>query len=355
MAGKDYYAILGVSKNADEKQIKSAYRRLARKYHPDVNPNDKTVAEKFKEISQAYNVLSDPEKRKMYDKFGDKWEAASKMGDQFADAPGGYRVEFSDVPFDLGSVFGDFFNFGSRREQSRQIPARDVEQVLELSLEEIDKGTQRTFTYRVEDICDVCNGAGAVRGTRTGPCVKCSGSGVVKGMLGLNQACPVCGGTGIAGYENCGKCHGSGTVTNTRRMEVKVPAGVKDGAKLRVVGGGTIGSGGRKGDLLVVIKQKPHMKFKRVGDDLEYNAAVDYTTAALGGKIKIPTLNGAVEMTVPSGSQSGQTFRLTGKGLSKLSGGKGHMFVKLQITIPKHVSEKEKHLLEEIVKSRNGK
>ncbi len=351
MAGKDYYATLGVKKNADEKEIKSAYRKLARKFHPDVNPDDTKAAEKFKEVSEAYEVLSDPEKRKMYDRFGSNWETASKMGGDFSGGfPGGVRVDFGRAG-GFGSVFESFFGDlggGAATATTRNMAARDIEQVLELTLEEIDEGTSRTFTYQVEDACSTCDGRGMVRSSSSNTCPQCQGKGQMKGMLGFAQTCPLCGGEGTLNQTVCGNCRGSGAMPSTRRIEVKVPAGIQNGARLRISGGGAAGSGGHKGDLYVVIKQKPHPNFVRTGDDLETELNVDYTIAALGGKVKVKTLRGEGEMTIPPGSQSGQVFRLASQGMNRQSPGRGHLKVRIKVTVPSNLDKAEKELLEKI-------
>ncbi|MCW5945574.1 MAG: J domain-containing protein [Fimbriimonadales bacterium] len=359
MAKKDFYQVLGVQRNATDKEIKSAYRKLARKYHPDVNPNNSAAAEKFKEISEAYEVLSDEKKRKLYDRFGANWEHAEKMGDTFTQqGPGGFRVEYGgeNIPPGFETIFEGFFGGGGFGAEPRTgAVAHDLEQTIEVTLEEIDKGASRTLTYRVEDACGTCRGVGHVRSSKERPCPQCGGTGRVRGMLGFAQTCGLCGGQGITSYEPCTTCRGSGTLPTTRRVEVKIPAGIAEGARLRISGGGSTGAGGRKGDLYVLIREKPHSRFKRIGDDLETELAVDYTLAALGGKASVETLRGKVDMRIPPGSQSGQKFRLASQGLSRLSGGRGHLMVKLLITVPKELDPEEKKLLEEIVKVRGKK
>ncbi|MDQ2986521.1 MAG: J domain-containing protein [Armatimonadota bacterium] len=352
----DYYAILGVDKKADEKAIKSAYRKLARKYHPDVNPNNKEAEDKFKQVSEAYEVLSDEKRRKLYDQYGSSWEAAEKMGDQgpFSyQSPGGFRVDFGDgnMPPGFETIFETVFGGGGRGVAHHAV-AHDVEQTVTLSLEEIDTGSQRTFTYRVDDACSTCGGMGVVQSKSDSTCPKCRGSGQAKGVFGISQTCPVCGGIGKVASGACPTCKGQATMPNTKRVDVKIPAGIRDGSRLRVAGQGASGAGGRKGDLYVLIHEAKHPSFKRIGDDLETEADVDYTLAALGGTTKVETLRGSVEMKVPAGSQSGQVFRLSGQGISKMNGGHGNLLVKLKITVPKVATQDEKRLLEDIRKLR---
>lgn len=348
----DYYAILGIDRKADEKAIKAAYRKLARKYHPDVNPGNKDAEEQFKKVSEAYEVLSDEKKRKLYDQYGANWEAASKMGDQgpFSyQSPGGFRVDFGDgnVPPGFETIFETVFGGGMGRNVHHAV-AHDVEQSVSLTLEEVDSGAERTFTYRVDDACTTCNGMGAVRSKSDSTCPKCQGAGQVRGLLGMAQTCPVCGGVGSISSDACPTCKGQATMPNTKRVEVKIPAGVRDGSRLRVAGQGATGAGGRRGDLYVLIRIATHRRFSRVGEDLETELEVDYVMAALGGSAKVDTLRGAVDMKIPPGSQSGQIFRLSGQGITKMNGGKGNLLVRLKIAIPKSLSGEEKRLLEEI-------
>jgi DnaJ-class molecular chaperone len=304
---RDYYQILGVPRNADEKDIKSSYRKLARKYHPDVNPNDKTAEAKFKEMSEAYEVLSDPEKRKMYDQFGANWEQAQHFNPQ-----GGGPGDFGDFQHVGGaggfeSIFEHLFaggrNSGTRMHMNfddiETMQPRDVEKTVEISLEEIDSGTQRVLTYQTMDAQRLRDGIT--------------------------------------------------TVPTTKKVEVKIPAGISDGKKLRVPGKGSAGQNGKAGDLYVVIKWATHPTFKPTGESLEVEVPVPYATAALGGEIRVPTLRTAVNMKIPEGTQSGQSFRLGGQGISNLKGSRGDLFAKIKIVIPKKPSEREKELLRKIV------
>jgi len=305
---KDYYQTLGVSKNAEEKDIKSAYRKLARKYHPDVNPNDKAAEAKFKEISAAYEVVGDPEKRKLYDQFGPQWEQAQHMDPNMYGGAGGYG-DFQHVNMGGGgfeSIFEHLFAGGRtsgtrmhmNMEDLETLQPRDVEKVVEIPLEEIDSGTQRILTYQTMD-------AQRLR-------------------------------------------EGVTTVPTTKKVEVKIPAGISDGKKLRVPGKGAAGQNGKAGDLYVVVKWAHHSTFKPAGENLEVEVPVPYTTAALGGEIRVPTLRSAVNMKIPEGTQSGQTFRLGGQGLTKLNGSRGDLMAKVKVTVPRKPSEEEKKLLRQL-------
>lgn len=339
---KDYYATLGVDRKADDKAIKQAYRRLARRYHPDVNPNDKAAEAKFKEVTEAYEILSDPEKRKLYDQFGDNWE----HGARFTGA-GGFDFGADEG---LGSIFEHFFsNFGHATEaRSRQVPASDIERETLVTLEEIDRGTKRSLTYTAMEVCKTCSGSGRVQTRSSKQCAQCGGSGKIRGILGL-AGCPSCGGTGATAMDDCPTCKGAGRIAGSQTVEVSIPAGISEGKKLRVPGRGNAGSGNRRGDLYVVIREAPHPVFKRKGDDLEQEVAVPYTVAALGGEVKIQTLEGSGSIRIPGGSQSGQVLRLAGKGLAKLGGhGKGNMLVRLKVTVPKTLSPRERELLTQL-------
>lgn len=342
---KDLYAVLGVSRNADEKAIKAAYRKLARKHHPDVNPNDKSAEGKFKEISQAYEVLGDAEKRKLYDQYGNNWEAVQQGG-----GAGGGGFTFTE-PGGFGNVFEQIFaNFGgaSHDQRPRGAEPTDVERVVELSLEEIATGTKRTLAYQVLDACRSCDGTGYVRSRSSKACDECGGSGQVRGVFGMGQACPVCGGSGRSNLEKCPTCGGAATITAQRKVEVTIPAGIADGKKLRVPGKGSAGSSGRAGDLFVIVRERPHPTFKRKGDDLEVEVAVPYTLAALGGEMRVPTLKGSVTMRIPEGSQPGQTFRLAGMGMPRMGGGQGNLLARIKVELPRKLTERERALLNQL-------
>lgn len=345
---KDYYAILGVPKNADEKTIKSAYRKLARKYHPDVNPGDKSAEAQFKEVSAAYEVLSDPEKRKLYDRYGANWEAARNMG---GEGPmGGGDFDFGNMG-GFGGFFDQFFGGGSgssHEERPRAAAPRDVELSVEVTLEEVDTGGKRTLNYSTQDACKSCDGTGFVRVRTSQPCAACGGAGQQRGMFGMTTVCQVCGGTGTSSLEKCPTCAGKAVLPTQRKVEVKIPAGISDGQKLRVPGGGARGANGRNGDLFILIKEAPHSKFKRIGSDLEVEVEVPFTKVALGGEVKIPTLSGQVMMKIPECTQSGQKFRLSGQGLKNRKGEKGSLIVRIKVGMPKQLQSEQRKLLKQL-------
>jgi DnaJ-class molecular chaperone len=316
---KDYYEILGVSRNADEKAIKTAYRKLARKHHPDVNPGNAQAEAKFKEIGEAYSVLSDPEKRKKYDMFGSAWENAGSFSGDPGGAGGGGGFQY-EGDIDIGSIFGNLFGFGQEGGmRGVRVPPKDVERSIEVTLDEIDKGTSRTLTFQTEDVCTTCAGQGQVR------------------LTGANNR-----------IGPCPNCRGSGFVANARKIIVNIPAGFEDGKKLRVPGGGAKGSGGKAGDLYVLVRVTPHAVFKRKGSDTEVEVPVPFTIAALGGQVVVPTPRASGKMSVPAGTQSGQVLRLKGQGVSKLSGGRGDLLARVKVTVPKTLNEKQKRLLKEL-------
>jgi molecular chaperone DnaJ len=322
MSGKDYYQILGVSRNASEKEIKQAYRRLARKYHPDINPGDKSAETKFKEINAAYEVLSDPEKRRKYDQFGEQWEYA----DQFAKAGGQERVRWDfgrgGTSFKYGDLsgFGDIFSslFGDSGTgpRMRRGPRRgqDIESPIEVTLEEAYHGSARLMQLQTE------------------------------------EPCTACGGTGRVGNRVCTICNGAGRKIIPKRLEVKIPAGVRDGSRIRIAGEGGPGlAGGSKGDLYLVVKVLPHKLFERKGDDLYTEVSVPLATAILGGEVRLPTLNGSISLKIPPETQNGKVFRLAGKGMPQLGNNKyGNMLAKVKVVLPTNLTEEEKKLFKRL-------
>jgi DnaJ-class molecular chaperone len=321
MAGKDYYQILGVSRNASEKEIKQAYRRLARKLHPDLNPGDKSAEAKFKEINAAYEVLSNSEKRKKYDQFGDQWEYA----EQFAKARGQERVRWDfgqgGTSFEYGGLgdFGDIFSslfgdagMGSRMRRGPQ-RGQDVASAIDVSLEEAYRGSTRVIQLQTEELCTAC------------------------------------GGTGRVGNRVCTICNGAGVKVIPRRLEVKIPPGVRDGSRIRIANEGTPGGAGSKGDLYLIVKVLPHQLFERKGDDLYAEVSVPLVTAVLGGETKLATLNGSLSLKIPPETQNGKVFRLAGKGMPVLGNVNfGNMFAKVKVVLPTNLTEEEKKLFERL-------
>jgi molecular chaperone DnaJ len=326
MATKDLYEVLGVKRDASEKEIRSAYRRLARQYHPDVNPGDKTAESKFKEINNAHEVLSDPEKRKKYDKYGDQWQYADQIeemqrqqsaGDYFRRAgstgDGGFRFETEGDIGDFGDLFGNMFRGRGRRQPAKR-KGEDLDYPIDLTLEEAANGTTRTLSMQVPETCSTCGGTGQVAGAV------------------------------------CHVCQGLGSRIETKRIEVKIPAGVQDGSRVRVAGKGGPGfNGGASGDLYLIVSTRPHERFERKGDDLYVDVSVPYTEAVLGGEVEVPTLRGRVMLNIPPLTQNGRTFRLAGQGVPHLNGsGKGDLYARVRAVLPVKLGEREKQLFEEL-------
>jgi len=361
---KDYYAILGVERNATEKEIKQSYRRLARKYHPDVNPGNQEAEEKFKEVSEAYEVLSDPEKREKYDQFGQYWEQAGRTGPggPAQGWPGGFTFQTGGADTDLGGGFSEFFESlfgggmrapGAGRSGSgfRQQPGADLEQEIEVTLEEAFHGATRHLTLTVPETCPECHGSGDKPGAEPQTCPECGGTGRSRSLGGLlSGGCPRCGGTGHVVLERCPKCGGRGTIERQRRLEVKIPPGVDTGSRIRLQGEGQPGrQGGRKGDLFLVVRVRPHPTFERKGDDLHTEVPITFPEAALGAEVRVPTITGRGTIRIPAGTQSGQQFRLGGQGMPVLKGNKrGDEYVRVRVTVPKDLSPRQRELVQEL-------
>jgi len=355
---KDYYEVLGVPKNASAAEIKKAYRKLAQKHHPDANAGDPKAEERFKEVSAAYDVLGDEEKRAAYDRvremgaggFGAGFPGAGGTG---SGGPGGFRYETVDVG-DLSDLFGGMFGGSqgrARRPQARQRRGADLETEVRLSFDDAMAGVTIPVTLDGPAVCTTCHGSGAAPGTQPVICATCGGSGQVavnQGFFQMEQTCPTCSGTGRTIETPCPTCHGSGAVRRSRTVKVKVPAGVKDGARIRVAGRGEPGGpGGQPGDLYVRVRVGEHPVFGRKGDNLTVDLPVSYPEAALGANVKVPTLNGPVTLKVPAGTPSGKTFRVKGKGAPK-RGGHGDLLVTVNVDVPKKLSKREKELLGEL-------
>jgi molecular chaperone DnaJ len=353
---KTPYEVLGVSKTASADEIKKAYRKLAREYHPDRNPGDSEAEERFKEVQTAYDVLSDPEKRKQYDAFG---AANGRPG------PGGFRggnYNFAG-DFNIGDLgdLSDFLGgiFGSRgagaRQQSRAQRGNDVEVEVNLSFEDSLKGIETKIPVTLETACSQCNGSGAKPGTAPKICPECNGRGVVaesQGFFALSQPCPRCRGNGTVIEDPCPRCNGSGRERRTRRYTVRIPAGVKDGTRIRLKGKGEAGfSGGEAGDLFVVTRVQPSKVYERRGDDLVVDLPVTFAEAALGATVEVPTPDGLVSLKVKPGTQDGTLLRVKGKGAPRLKGsGRGDVLARVRVNVPKKLRKRERELLEELQK-----
>jgi molecular chaperone DnaJ len=350
------YDTLGVKKNASSDEIKKAYRKLASQYHPDKNPGDASAEEKFKEVQNAYDVLSDPEKRKQYDTFG---SADGRAGGFDPRNFGGGGFTINDLG-DLGDLFGGLFGgragraAGARRPQPER--GADVEVAVNVSFEDSLRGLETKIPVQVTTACRECGGTGAEPGTSPVICPVCNGRGVVaesQGLFALSEPCPRCRGAGTVVEKPCHKCHGTGREVRTKRYTVKIPAGVKDGTRIRLKGKGEIGaSGGPTGDLFVVTRVQPSKLFQRRDADLVVDVPVTYTEAALGATVEVPTPYGArVSLKVPAGTQDGRQLRIRGQGAPKLKGGgKGDLIARLRVTVPKKLTKKEREALEELQK-----
>jgi molecular chaperone DnaJ len=353
MSKRDYYEILGVAKGASEADIKKAFKRLAMKYHPDRNPDDKSAEDKFKEAKEAYEILTDAQKRAAYDQFGHAG-VDSSMG---AAGPGGAGgASFSDI---FGDVFGDIFGAGGARGGSRAYRGSDLRYNLDLSLEEAVAGT--TVKIRVPTLveCDECHGSGAKKGTSAQTCPTCHGHGQVRmqqGFFSVQQTCPRCHGSGKIITDPCAKCHGQGRVQEQKTLSVKVPAGVDDGDRIRLSGEGEAGlHGGPSGDLYVQIHVRKHPIFSREETNLSCEMPISFVTAAVGGELEVPTLDGRVKLKIPPETQSGRLFRLRGKGVKSVRGGAvGDLICRVVVETPVNLNTQQKDLLREFEASLNG-
>jgi molecular chaperone DnaJ len=351
------YDTLGVQKGASADEIKKAYRKLARKYHPDANQGDKAAEERFKQVQTAYDVLSDEEKRKAYDRFG-------STNGRGAPGPGGANVDFGDFEWngDLGDILGGIFGNiggaarGGRRGRPQPVRGADVEAEVRLSFEDSLRGAEAKVPVELTVACSQCGGTGAEPGTSPVICPECNGRGVVsesQGLFALSQPCPRCRGNGTVIEKPCSKCHGTGRERRRRTFTVKIKPGVKDGTKIRLKGKGEAGQhGGPNGDLIVVTRVAQSDTYERRGDDLIVQVPVSFPTATLGGKVEVPTPGGVVSLKIPAGSEDGKLLRIKGRGAPKLSGkGKGDVLARVRIQVPKRVNKKERELLEELQKA----
>ncbi len=350
---RDFYKVLGVDKAADAKEIKRAYRKLAQQYHPDANPGNKEAEEKFKDISEAYATLSNDEQRKEYDEVRRMVDSGGFRG--FPGGSGGFggsqNVRFEDVADLFGGGLGDLFGFGGGGRQSGPQRGADTSADLHLSFEDAVRGITTTISLRGEAPCSTCHGSGAEPGTPVTTCQTCGGSGMIaqsQGFFSMTRPCSTCGGTGRVITTPCHTCHGSGTEVRTRSLKVKIPAGVKNGAVIRLKGKGAPGrSGGPPGDLLVKTHVGRHELFRRSGDNLNLKVPVTFTEAALGTEIQVPTLDGPVRLKIPSGTRSGRTFRVRGRGVPNAKGKPGDLMVTVEVVVPTRLSKDAKKLLQQ--------
>ena len=351
---RDYYEVLGVGRTAAAEDIKRAYRKLAVKFHPDKNPDDPHAEDKFKELGEAYDVLMDPEKRAAYDRFGHAAFAhggAGFGGSGFHDPFEIFREVFGGGGFG-GGIFETFFGGGSGQHADDQRRGSDLRYDMEIELEEAAFGSEKTIEIEKLDKCEKCQGTGAEPGSRRVTCPTCAGRGQVissRGFFHISQVCPRCRGAGEIIEKPCSKCRGEGRIEKLSRIKVKIPAGIREGTRLRSPGNGEAGiGGGPMGDLYVVIHIKEHSVFQRDADDLYCEVPIPFWIAALGGEIDVPTLKGKAQLTVPAGTQTGQMFKLRGKGIPNVNGrGHGNLFARLMVEVPSRLNTEQRRKLEE--------
>ena len=358
MAKRDYYDILGVAKNASDDDIKKAYRKLAMKHHPDRNQGDgaKKAEEKFKEAKEAYEILSDAGKRAAYDQFGHAGVDPSMGGGRGGPGPegfGGFAEAFGDI---FGDIFGGGGGGGRRGGGQQVYRGADLSYAMEVTLEEAARGKETQIRIPSWESCETCHGSGAKPGTSAKACPSCHGAGTVhlrQGFFSIQQTCPHCRGSGKIIPEPCSACSGAGRIKRQKTLEVKIPAGINEGMRIRSAGNGEPGTnGGPPGDLYIEIRVKPHEVFERDGDDLHCTVPVGLTTAALGGTVEVPTLDGKAEIELPEGTQHGKTFRLRGKGIKGIrSSYPGDLYCHVGVETPVKLTEHQRKLLRELDES----
>ena len=351
MSKRDYYEVLGVSRTASDADIKSAYRKLALKFHPDRNPGDKAAEDKFKEAAEAYAVIADGDKRRMYDRFGH-----AGLGTAGAGFDPTVFTGFEDILGGLGDVFGFGDIFGGGRRRGGPQRGADLRYDLEISFEESSKGLETSIQIPRQETCETCTGTGAAPGSRPTTCPQCQGRGQLRyqqGFFTVARTCGQCRGTGSIIGKPCPTCKGAGRVQKERKLTVRIPAGIATGQRLRLSGEGEAGAiGGPPGDLYVVIHVQEHPFFQREGNDLFCEVPLNFPTAALGGEITIPTLEGQEAFDIPEGTQPGTTFRLRGRGMPDVSGrGRGDLLVTVKVLTPKKLTREQRKLLDQLAQS----
>ncbi|HZM59569.1 MAG TPA: molecular chaperone DnaJ [Vicinamibacterales bacterium] len=349
MSKRDYYEILGVARSATEQEIKSAYRKLALKFHPDRNPGDKVAEEQFKEAAEAYAVLADTDKRHMYDRFGHAGLGGA--------ATGGFDptvfTGFEDILGGLGDIFGFGDVFGGGRRRGGPQRGTDLRYDLEISFDEAAKGTEASIQIPRQETCETCHGSGAAAGSSPVTCPQCQGRGQLRyqqGFFTVARTCGQCRGSGSVITKPCATCRGAGRVQQEKKLNVRIPAGIATGQRLRLSGEGEAGpGGGPSGDLYVVVHVQEHPFFQRDGNDLYCEVPLNFTTLALGGEIQIPTLDGQEAFAIPAGTQTGSTFRIRGQGMPDVSGrGRGDLLMTVKVSTPKKLSKEQRKLLEQL-------
>lgn len=359
---RDYYEVLGVSKNATVEEIKKSYRNLAKKYHPDLNPDNKAAEAKFKEVNEAYEVLSDIDKKAKYDRFGH-----AGVDPNYAAGQGGFGTA-GGMEFDLGDLFGSFFSggFSNTRAQNPNAPRRgsDIRVSVTLSFEEAAKGCSRKIDFSRIEVCSECSGSGAQKGTSVQTCPECGGKGQVSsqqrtpfGIVQTSKACPRCGGKGTYTPSPCPKCTGTGRIKRNVSLTVDIPAGIDDGQMFTVRGEGNKGiNAGPAGDLGVAVNIKPHPFYERDGYDIWCEVTVSFPQAALGDELRVPTLDGVVQYTLPAGTQPGDIFKLKNRGIQNINGRtKGDQLIKIVVDVPKNLTQAQKDLLTKFNESLGAK
>jgi molecular chaperone DnaJ len=346
---RDYYEILGVARSATEQEIKSAYRKLALKFHPDRNPGDKVAEEQFKEAAEAYAILADTDKRHMYDRFGHAGLGGA--------ATGGFDptvfTGFEDILGGLGDIFGFGDVFGGGRRRGGPQRGTDLRYDLEISFDEAAKGTEASIQIPRQETCETCHGSGAAAGSSPVTCPQCQGRGQLRyqqGFFTVARTCGQCRGSGSVITKPCATCRGAGRVQQEKKLNVRIPAGIATGQRLRLSGEGEAGpGGGPSGDLYVVVHVQEHPFFQRDGNDLYCEIPLNFTTLALGGEIQIPTLDGQEAFAIPAGTQTGSTFRIRGQGMPDVSGrGRGDLLMTVKVSTPKKLSKEQRKLLEQL-------